>query len=234
MFEIKQNIKISEKYTDVLKIHPLFNGLSEEEISILLECISAAVISRRAGEYILSAGDTTENMGFVLSGSVLVVQDDFWGHRNIMSRILPGDIFAEPFAAVPDSVLNVSAVAAEDSEILLLNVSRLLSECHSSYGFHNRLIRNLVSVLARKTMAFNEKITHISKRTTREKLLSFLSSQAIRKGSLSFDIDFNRQQLADYLCVERAAMCVELSKLQKENMLICHKNHFELKELSEI
>lgn len=227
-------MKSLEKYIDVIKVHPLFHGLSEEEISVLLDCISAAVICRKAGEYILSAGDTTENMGFVLTGSVLVVQDDFWGHRNIMTRVLPGDIFAEPFAAVPNSVLNVSAVAADDSEILLLNVKRLLSECHSACGFHNRLIGNLVAVLARKTLAFNEKITHISKRTTREKLLSFLSSEAIRKGSLTFDIAFNRQQLADYLCVERAAMCVELSKLQKENILHFHKNHFELKELSEI
>lgn len=232
MFEIKQNDKKFDDYISILKEHPLFSGLADSEICVLLECIKATVVSKKAGEYILSAGDTTEEMGFVLTGAVMVVQDDFWGYRNIMSRIQPGDIFAEPFAALPKAALNVSVVASEDSEIMLLNVSRLLSTCHSACDFHNRLIRNLVSVLAGKTLSFNEKITHISKRTTREKLLSFLSSQAVRKGSLSFDIAFNRQELADYLCVERAAMCVELSKLQKENILHYHKNHFTLNELS--
>lgn len=234
MFEIKQNMINSNSFTKVLKVHPLFKGLSAEEIDALLVSIDARLVRKREEEYILHAGDTTENMGFVLTGSVLVVQDDFWGHRNIMSRILPGDIFAEPFAAVPGSVLNVSVIAAEKSEILLINVGRLLSFSTSGSETHNKVIRNLVSVLAKKTMAFNEKITHISRRTTRDKLLSFLSSEAIRKQSLSFDIGFNRQQLADYLCVERAAMCVELSKLQKEDILIYHKNHFELKDMSHI
>ena len=124
-------------------------------------------------------------------------------------------------------------MAAEDCELLFLNVSRLLTSCQAACAFHNRLIQNLVAILGRKTMVFNEKLTHLSKRTTREKLLSYLSSQALQKGSLSFAIPYDRQQLADYLCVERAAMSTELSKLQKEGILQYHKNHFVLKKLEE-
>ncbi len=170
-------------------------------------------------------------MGLVLSGSTLVIQEDLWGHRNIMSRCAVGDFFGEPYAATPESVLNISVVADEDCQILLLNISRLLTTCATACDHHNRLIRNLVSVLARKILIFNDKITHMSKRSTREKLLSYLSSESIRHGSLSFDIPYNRQQLADYLCVERTAMTVELSRLQKEGLLKTNRNHFELEGL---
>ena len=222
-----------EDFIKVLKQNPVFYGLEEAGIASVLKNTGAVRIRKKAGEYLLRAGDPTQNMGFVLSGSVLVVQDDLWGHRNIMCRITAGDVFAEPFAAAPGAVLNVSVMADEEVEAVLLNVGRLLAEQLTDSGVHNRVIRNLVSVLARKTMAFNDKITHISKRTTREKLLSFLSAEAIRKGSRSFEIPYNRQQLADYLCVERAAMSVELSRLQKDGILEYHKNHFELKEFQE-
>ena len=130
--------------------------------------------------------------------------------------------------ATPSAILNISVVAEEDCEILLLNVKRLLTSCTTACDHHQKLIRNLVSVLANKILLFNDKITHVSKRTTREKLLSYLSAESIRQSSLSFDIPFDRQQLADFLCVERAAMSVELSKLQKEGLLVTKRNHFEL------
>lgn len=222
-----------KKYFGALKNNPLFRGLKEDEIEAVLENAGARAKAVKANESILRVGDTPSELSFVLSGSVLVIQEDLWGHRNIMNRVPAGDIFAEVFASA-NAPLNVSVVAHEDSEILFLDVNRLLSLQESS-GIHSEIvIRNLISALAKKTMAFNEKITHISKRSTREKLLSYLSAQSIRHGSRSFDITFNRQQLADYLCVERAAMCVELSRLQKEGILAYNKNHFELRALAEL
>lgn len=215
-----------------IKNNPLFRGLSEDEITAVLEDSGATTRAVKSGEYILRSGDTTSKTGFVLSGGVLIIQEDLWGRRNIMSRVSAGDIFAEAFAAAGDP-LNVSVVADEDSVILFIDVNRLLSLQSSSKAHGDIVVRNLVRVLAKKTMAFNEKITHISKRTTREKLLSNLSAQSQRCGSLSFTIDFNRQQLADYLCVERAAMCTELSKLQKDGVLSCGKNRFTLKDRTE-
>lgn len=217
-----------EKYLPVLRCSPFFTGLTDDEILSLLRCIHAVRTARPRGSYLFRAGDTTEVMGLVLTGSVLILQEDLWGHRNILSRCAAGDFFGEPYAATPGAVLNISVTAESDCEILFLPVSRLLCTCPSACDHHQKLIRNLVGVLAEKILRFNEKITHISKRTTRDKLLSYLSAESLRQGSLSFDIPFDRQQLADYLCVERAAMSTELSKLQKEGLLRTSHKHFEL------
>ena len=217
-----------EKYLPILRSCPFFAGLEDSEILSVLHCVSAYVARKDKGEYILRAGDSTEVMGLVLSGSALIIQEDIWGHRNLLSRCLPGDFFGEPYAAKPGSELNISVEAEKDCEILFLNVKRLLSTCTSACDQHQKLIRNLVSVLANKILIFNEKITYISKRTTRDKLLSYLSAESQRRGTLSFDIAFDRQQLADYLCVDRAAMSAELSKLQKDGLLRTNRKHFEL------
>jgi len=207
---------------------PLFAGMDRDEICSALDCISASLTKRQSGEYLLRAGDTTEQMGLVLSGSVLVIQEDVWGHRNILSYCRAGDCFGETYAAKPGSVLNSSVVAEEECEILFLNVRCILSPCATACDRHQKLIRNFAGMLANKNLVLNSKITHISKRTTREKLLSYLSAEALRQGSLSFHIVYDRQQLADYLCVERAAMSAELSKLQREGYLKTNRNRFEL------
>lgn len=217
-----------EKYLPILRISPFFKGLSDSEILSVLHCVNATTISKKRNSYIFRAGDSTEVMGLVVSGSVLVIQEDLWGHRNILSKCCAGDFFGEPYAASPGSVLNISVIADEDCEILYLNVQRLLVSCPVACEHHQKLIRNLVCVLANKLLIFNDKITHVGKRTTREKLLSYLSAESVRQSSLSFDIPFNRQQLADYLCIDRAAMSAELSKLQKEGLIKTNRNHFEL------
>ena len=218
-----------EKYLFILKSCPFFSGMTEQEILSILHCMDARVVAKERNEYIFRSGESTETMGLVLSGSVLVIQEDLWGHRNILAKVLPGDFFGESYAATPGSVLNISVVANEDAEVLMLNVSRLLTVCQTACTHHTHLIRNLVSVLAGKVLLWDSKITHISKRTTREKLLSYLSSESI----LSFDIPYDRQQLADYLSVERAAMSVELGKLKKEGILDTERNHFVLRNIPE-
>lgn len=217
-----------EKYLPVLNKCTLFDGLSDGEILSSLHCVSAMVKKAFKDQYILQAGDATDAIGLLLSGTALVVQEDLWGKRNIMTKLFPGGFFAEPFAVIPNAVVSVSVIATEECEIMEINVNRLLTMCVSSCGYHNRLIKNLVDLFAKKTLMFNDKITHMSKRKTRDKLLSYLSAESIRQNSLSFDIPFDRQQLADFLCVERAAMSVELSKLQKEGYLKTNHSHFEL------
>lgn len=217
-----------EENLPVLRSCPFFMGLNDVEIMSILHCVNGVKASKAAGSYIFRAGDSTEVMGLVLVGSTLIIQEDLWGHRNILSKCNTGDFFGEPYAATPGAVLNISVVAEEDCEILFLNIKRLLITCPTACDHHQKLIRNLVSVLANKILIFNDKITHVSKRSTRDKLLSYLSAESVKKASLSFDIPFDRQQLADFLCVERAAMSVELSKLQKEGLLKTNRNHFEL------
>ena len=185
-----------KKYLPILRNSPFFKGLTDNEILSILHCVNATIISKERNSYIFRAGDSTEVMGLVLSGCVLVIQEDLWGHRNILSKCHTGDFFGEPYAASPGAVLNISVIADEDCEII--------------------------------SLILNDKITHVGKRTTRDKLLSYLSAESIRHSSLSFDIPFDRQQLADYLCIDRAAMSTEISKLQKEGYLKTNRKHFEL------
>lgn len=217
-----------KQYLNQLKHCPFFTGMTDEEILSILHCVSARSLSVKKDAFIFRAGDSTEEMGLVLTGSVMMVQEDLWGHRNIMGKCFPGGFFGEPYAATPGSVLNLSVIASEDSVILLLNIRKMLTTCPTACDHHNKLTRNLVAVLANKVLQFNEKITHMSQRTTREKLLSYLSSEALKSGRTSFDIPYDRQQLADFLCVERAAMSAELSRLQKDGLLKTSRNHFEL------
>ena len=202
--------------------------MTPEQIASVLHCVGASVREAGAGEYILHAGSETHAMGLLLSGAALAVQEDLWGERNIMGNILPPDTFAEPFAATPGAVLNVSIVARTASVVMFLNIGRLLTVCSETCPQHARLIRNLVSVLAGKNLRLNDKITHMSKRRTREKLLSYLSSESLRQKSLEFDIPFDRQQLADYLCIERSAMSAELSALRKAGLIESDRSHFRL------
>lgn len=217
-----------KKFLFMLKECPFFSGMNDEEILAILHCVEAKTYKKKAKEYVFRAGDHISAMGLVLSGSVLIVQEDLWGHRNVMAKIESGDFFAEAFAAISETVLNISVIADEECEILMLNVNRILSVCPTACEHHTRLIRNLVCLLADKVLLINDKVTHMSKRTTREKLLSYLSSESIRQGKLSFDIPYDRQQLADFLCVERAAMSVEISKLRREGLLETDRKHFVL------
>ncbi len=212
----------------ILKNNPLFSGLSEEEISSALPCLCAKTLRKSKHEFLLHSGEITKEMGILLSGRAIVLQEDIWGNRNILSKLQEGDCFAEPFAASKGTPINVSIVANTDVIYLMLPVERLLKVCNHACRFHSQIICNLVSIMSEKVLLYNNKITHMSKRTTREKLLSYLSAESQKKKSLSFTIPFNRQELADFLCVERAAMSVVLSELKKEGFLDFHKNYFTL------
>lgn len=215
-------------FLSLLRRTALFNGIDETEIESMLGCLGAIAEDFGKGEYLLRVGDSPESLGLLLSGSVLVIQEDYWGNRNIRARIMPGQVFAEAFACVPGAVTDVSVVTDEPSRVLWLNVGRVLHTCPTACSHHSRMIRNLLSDLAANNLRTNEKLTHISRRSTREKLLSYLSAEAQRQGKSEFSVPFNRQQLADYLSVERSAMSAELSKMQKEGLVLVNKNVFSL------
>lgn len=214
----------------VLKRSKLFSGIGEEEIKSMLTCLSAEKRKYKKGEYVLRFGDPVSYVGIVTSGSVDVIKEDYWGNRNLVAAILPGQSFAESYACAGNVPLGVSVQASQTSEILLMNLHGILTACSSACAFHARLIRNLVSLLASKNLMMNEKLTFLTQRSTREKLLAYLSAESMRLHAPGFSIPFDRQQLADYLSVDRCAMSNELSKMQKEGILEYHKNHFVLRQ----
>lgn len=215
-------------YLNVIKKANLFRGIDENEIEAMLGCLCAVTKEYEKNQFVLRFGDTTNTMGLVLCGNVHIIKDDFWGNRNIVSTALPGHLFGETYACTPGTALCVSVIAAEPTTVMFLDVRRILTTCSSACEFHSRLMHNLLSVLAQKNLMMNEKLTHMSRRNTREKLLSYLSSVAVNECCSSFEIPFNRQQLADYLSVDRSAMSNELCKMRDEGFIQFNRNHFEL------
>lgn len=216
-------------FLSVIRSSPLFSGISEQELTAMLSCLDTRKESFPKDTFLLHVGDTTESIGLVLSGSVLIIQEDIWGNRNILSKAGPGQIFAAAYACAPGSVLNVSVEAETPVTVLFLNVKRVLNVCSSACAHHSRIIRNLLGELAEKNLRFSEKLTHMGQRTTRAKLMSYFSAEAQRLGKYEFDIPFSRQQLADYLAVERSGLSLELGKMRSEGLLEFHKSHFILK-----
>ena len=213
----------------VLRTSEIFSGISAEETEKMLHCLEVRPETFQKDEYILRAGDRVEAFGLVITGKVLIIQEDFWGNRNILAAVGAGHCFAETFACSPGAVLNVSVMAQTNVQVLFLNVKRILTTCPSTCSHHSRMIRNLLSELAEKNLRLNEKITHLGQRSRRAKILSYLSAEAQRHGSAEFDIAFSRQQLADYLSVDRSGLSMELSRMQEEGLLEYRKNHFVLK-----
>ncbi len=206
----------------------LFQGSTAEETEKILSCLRAEEKHYKKEEIICHMGDTVTSLGVVISGSVLIENDDIWGNRSILDRVGPGQIFAETYACVPGEKLMVNVTAAEDTVILFLNVGRIIRSCPNSCSYHSKLIRNLLSISAQKNLNLSRRIFNTSSKTIRGRLLSYLSDQAVQKGKQQFDIPFNRRQLADYLGVDRSAMSNELSKMQRDGLIRVERNHFEL------
>ena len=157
-----------------------------------------------------------------------MVQNDYYGNRSILGQFGPGDLVGESFACAESPSLPVDVIATADSEAMLIDCRRLASPCEKACGFHNRLVQNMMRVLSRKNIALTRKMQITSRRTTREKLLSYLAAEAVKNRSNQFEIPFNRQELADYLCVDRSALSRELGAMQAEGLLKYEKNRFEL------
>ncbi len=207
----------------------LFRGLEEGEIEALLNCLNAVKRSYKKGETILSEGVVTENIGIVLSGMAMISCVDIWGNSSILGNAAPGSVFAEVYACIPGQPMLVTVSAAEDSEILFMNVGRVLTSCTNACPFHSRLARNLLIVCAHKSLRLSQRIQHTGSKSIRGRLMSYFSECAKNSGSKYFIIPYNRQQLADYLNVDRSAMCNELSKMQRENIIEYEKNCILLK-----
>ena len=199
-------------FLPILQSSHLFSGISENELTSMLSCLGTREEDFPEESFVLRAGDPVDSIGLVLSGCVLIIQEDIWGNRNILSKAGPAQTFAAAYACAPGSGLNVSVVAETPVTVMFLNVKRILHVCPSACSHHNRVIRNLLSELAGKNLRFNEKLTHMGQ----------------RRETCEFDIPFSRQQLADYLGVERSGLSLELGKMKKEGILDYHKNHFIL------
>ena len=173
-------------------------------------------------------GDPARDVGVVLTGSVRLERADYWGNRSIVAHIGPGQIFAESYACADAAAMPVSVAADTEGTALLLDCRRITFTCTSACAFHSRVIRNLLRLVAEKNLVFDQKIQITSRRSTREKLLAYLYGRAKLLGCDSFTIPYDRQELADYLEVDRSGLSAEISKLRREGVLESEKNRFRL------
>ncbi|CAK7017842.1 MAG: hypothetical protein DELT_02313 [Desulfovibrio sp.] len=211
-----------------LRTSPLFMEINDENVHALLRCLKAVKRTFCKDELVYTPGSKVAAVGIVLSGGVRVLLEDFAGQRTILAHAGPGELFGESFSCIENDVLPISVAASHPSEIMLIDYRKLMTTCSSSCAFHTRMIMNMVRILAKSNILLTRKIEHISKRTTREKLLSFLSAQAVLAKSHEVEVPFNRQELADYLCVDRSALSRELGAMQADGLIRYDKQRFEL------
>ena len=208
---------------------PLFKGIDPNDIKAVLKCLNSIEKQYKKNEYIYHTGDPVEMIGIVISGKIQIVKEDVWGNNVILAEIVEGMLFGEAFVLSGISKIPLSVKTSETTTVLFIDKDKVMTPCSSACDFHMGISKNLIRILASKNVFLTERLEHISKRTLKDKVLSYLSSEASKSESLIFEIPFNRQELADYLSADRSALSAVLSNLKNEGIIDYHKNKFKLK-----
>ena len=216
-------------FIPLLKRTKLFADVGDEDISSMITCLGASLRTYRRGEYVLRQGERISDILVLVEGSLHIQKDDYWGNRSILGHIGVGEIFGEAYAASESGTLLNDVVAMEDSSVFFFDVKRVITTCSSACRFHSLVVQNLFFAISEKNRSLVQKLDYVSRRTTREKLISYLSEEAKKQNSAYITIPFNRQQLADYLSVDRSAMSNELCKMRDDGLLEFDKNRFKLR-----
>lgn len=214
--------------SEILQKSILFRGMTGEEITAALAFLHAEERKYKKEAVILHAGLITDRMGLVLEGSVTIENNDMWGNRTILSHVAKGQFFAETYAYLPDEPMLVDVAANEDCRILFLRIGGLYRSSPSDSPWVMTFVSNLLGISAHKNLTLSGRSFHTAPKTIRGRVMSYLNSVSLQKGSHEFDIPFDRQQLADYLNLERSALSKELGKMQRDSLITVRKNHFIL------
>lgn len=217
-----------KKYVPILKRTQLFAGVGEGEIEAMLSCLQARLCTHKKGEYVLRQGEHIGTILVLVEGKLHIQRDDYWGNRSIIQMIGTGEMFGEAYVAPESGALLNDVQAMEDCTVIFFDVKRIITVCSSACRFHSMVVQNLFFAISEKNRKLVQKLGYMSRRTTREKLIAYLSEESKRQSNSEFSIPFNRQQLADFLSVDRSAMSNELCKMRDEGMIEFEKNRFVL------
>ena len=215
-------------FLNILTQCPLFSEIAPENLTVMLTCLGARVEHFDKKYTILAEGNPAKYIGIVLTGSAQMIRVDYYGNRSLLAEIEPTQLFGESFACAEVDSVPVTVIANEPCDVMLIECSHVLHTCTNHCVFHQQLIFNLMKALAAQNLSFHRKLEITAKRTTREKLLTYLDGQAQKNQSASFEIPFDRQELADYLEVDRSGLSAEISKLRREGILDCEQTRFTL------
>ncbi len=217
-----------KNFKNSLEICPLFSEIDSADLERMLNCLGARKLGFDKKEEIMREGMPSRDVVVLLSGKAQTIRVDYTGNRSILSESIPGELICVEYACTETDELPVSVIATEPCVVMFIDCSHILHTCHNGCGFHHRLIFNLMKSLADGSISMHKKIEITAKRTTKERLLTYLSLMAKEAGKNEFDIPFNRIELADYLEVDRSGLSVEIGKLVKEGVIFCQKEHFKI------
>lgn len=206
----------------------LFDGISEENLASLKTCLNAVKKTYLKGEIIYNYGDTLTSVGYILSGKVQIIKDDYENNKIIISEQKENETFAESLVCSGLKESNIIVVASVDTEVLFIDFKRILSVCNNSCQFHKQLIENVIRIIAKKNVFLNTRIELLTKQSLREKIKMYLGYQKQNSNKDIFEIPFSREEMASFLGVNRSALSRELSKMKEENIIDFHKNSFKL------
>ena len=226
MLQLQRNGAIMQKYLDIIKKNALFESISETDLMLLLDCLAAKTSSYKKGSFIWMQGDANYKVGIVLQGKINIIKEDVMGNRSLIAGIEPPHIFGESMVSAEVSASPVSVQAAVDSIVLLMDFLRLVKTCGSSCTFHTRLIQNMLKIMARKNLYLNEKIDYLNRTTTKQKVSAYLLNHISDTNSMTAILSLNREELADYLGVNRSSLSRELSVMKNESLIDYRKNKF--------
>lgn len=213
------------QYFELLCKVRLFQDIAPEGLSAMLRCLSAETVRRRKNEILLLTGEKPERAGVVLSGRVQVIKESFEGERTILTVLSPGELYAETLCCAGVRESPVTVVADCDSEVLLLDFPHILHTCGNTCQFHHRLIENMLRIISEKNLFLQDRMDIVRKKSVREKVLTYLGGFALKQGQ-TVTIPLNREEMANYLCVERSALSHELMKMKRDGILNYQKNSF--------
>lgn len=217
-----------KKVCDAMKKSVLFWDIKEEDLERVISCFDVKLSRYDRDEFVIHQGERAKGVGLVVSGQLHIIREDFLGNREILTEVGAGDIFDGVYAVLADEYQSIAVVAVQPTEAAFFSIDKMLTTCSSNCTFHNIIIKNMLRVMAQKNLMLTRKMAHLSRKSIREKLVSYLSDESSRQGKREIKIPFNRQQLADYLSVERSALSRELSKMKEEGLIEFYKNQFVL------
>lgn len=206
----------------------LFDGISEKYYEDVLICLDAYIREYKKYEFVYKTGESLRHIGIVLNGAINVIKEDMNGNVMIINQISENELFGETFSCAGVEKIPVSIQAVSDTTILFINSKKIIGDGSCMCEYRKILIENMLKILANKNLHQSRKIEHLSKRSTRDKLLSYLHDEVIIKGKKEIAIPYNRQELADYLCVDRSALSKEICKLRDEGKIEFSKNWFKI------
>ncbi len=222
------NDSLTAKDLEILRTNELFNGISAEDTFHMLQCLRVRRHIYKKGNFVLLAGEPFTHIGIVLEGSADILFEDALGRRSILTTIGPGEMFGEGAVTSKVEASPVSIYVTEDSAICFLEYPFMIRGCSKNCDYHSRLVENMLEIMSRKLILMNRKLNYALTRSLRDKIVAYLADEYGTQRKRTFDIGYNREELANYLSVDRSSLSRELAKMKDETLIDFRKSRFTL------